>query len=231
MEIKISPSVICADLSRLGQELAELEAAGVDQFHWDVMDGVYVHNLALSPAVIAACRPHSKLPFDVHLGLVDPAAFIPDVAQAGGDIISLQFETTPHIFRALRQIHALGKRAGVVFNPITPVELLEPLLPELDMVTVMTVDFGFAGQQVIWPMLDKARTLRRWAGERGLALDIQVDGQVNAGTMARMVASGANVLVVGTSGLFTLAPTLKESVQIVREQIRAAQENLAVEAA
>ncbi len=179
---------------------------------------------------MAACRPHTKVPFDVHLGLMDPAAYIPDAAEAGADIISLQLETTPHVFRAVRQIHALGKRAGVVINPITPLEVLEPLLPELDMVTVMTVDFGFAGQKLIWPMLEKIRTLRRWVTERGLAVDIQADGQVNAPTIAPILASGANILVVGTSGLFTLAPTLAESVEILRGQIRAAQAGLAMEA-
>lgn len=230
MNIKVSPSVMCADLSRLGQALAELEMAGVDQFHWDVMDGVYVHNLALSPAVMAACRPYTTLPFDVHLGLMDPAAYIPDAAQAGADIISLQLENTPHIFRAVRQIHALGKRAGVVINPITPIDLLEPIVSELDMVTVMTVDFGFAGQSIIWPMLEKVRTLRRWTTERGLTLDIQADGQVNEPTIAPILASGANVLVAGTSGLFTLAPTLAEGVKILRGQIHAAQASQALEA-
>jgi ribulose-phosphate 3-epimerase len=230
MDIKINPSVMCADLSRLGDQIEELDAAGADMFHWDIMDGVYVHNLALSPAVMAACRRYTRLPFDVHLGLTDPASYIPDAAEAGADIISLQFENTPHIFRAVRQIHALGKKAGVVINPITPADLLEPLLSELDMVTVMTVDFGFAGQSIIWPILEKARTLRRWINERGLALDLQVDGQVNGPTIARVVASGANVLVVGTSGLFTLAATLAEGVKILRGQIAAAQASEAMEA-
>jgi ribulose-phosphate 3-epimerase len=230
MDIKINPSVMCADLSRLGEQIEELDAAGVDMFHWDIMDGVYVHNLALSPAVMAACRRYTRLPFDVHLGLVDPASYIPDAAASGADIISLQFENTPHVFRAVRQIHALGKKAGVVINPITPIDMLEPLVSELDMVTLMTVDFGFAGQSIIWPVLEKARTLRRWTAERGLVLDIQVDGQVNAPTIAPILASGANVLVVGTSGLFTLAPTLAEGVSILQEQIAAAQPSETVEA-
>lgn len=223
MKIKISPSVVCADLSRIGEELAELERAGVDQFHWDFMDGVYVHNLALSPAVMAACRRHTTLPFDVHLGMLDPAAYIPDAAGAGADIISLQFERTPHIFRALAQVRSFGKSTGVVVNPITPLEAIAPILPELDLVTIMTVDFGFAGQSFIAPVLDKVRTLRRWVEERNLALDIQVDGQINKPTIAPALASGANVLVVGTSGLFTLAPTLTESVEILHRQVAEAQ--------
>jgi ribulose-phosphate 3-epimerase len=222
MEVKISPSMVCADLSRLGEQVQELDAAGVDLLHWDVMDGRYVHNFALSPDVIAACRSHTALPFDVHLAISDPAAFIDETADAGADIISLQLETTPHIYRAVQQIHRRGKQAGVVVTPVTPLSYLESLLPDLAMVTLMTVDVGFAGQSFIWPVLDKASALRRWIEERNLAVDIQLDGQINAPTIGPAVAAGANVLVVGTSGLFTVAPTLRDAVQVVRSQIAAA---------
>jgi ribulose-phosphate 3-epimerase len=226
MDIKISPSLVCADLSRLGQQIEELEEAGVDMFHWDVMDGLYVHNFALSPAIIAACRPYSRLPFDVHLGISDPAGFITEVAEAGADVISLQLETTPHLHRAVYRIHALGKRAGVVMGPATPLAFLETILAELDMVTLMTVDVGFAGQSFIWPVLDKVRVLRRWVQERGLSLDIQVDGQINAPTIGSAVTAGANVLVVGRSGLFTVADNLREAVKGIRRRISEAQEAL-----
>jgi len=226
MDVKISPSMMCADLSRLGQQIKELEEAGVDMFHWDIMDGLYVHNFALSPAIIAACRPYSQLPFDVHLGISDPAGFITEAAEAGADIISLQLETTPHLHRAVRRIHALGKKAGVVVGPTTPLTFLETILDELDMVTLMTVDVGFAGQSFIWPVLDKVCTLRRWVQERGLSLDIQVDGQINASTIASAVIAGANVLVVGTSGLFAAMENLKEAVKGIRRRITEAQEAL-----
>lgn len=223
MHVKINPSVVCADLSRLGEQIRELDAAGVDLLHWDVMDGRYVHNFALSPDVMAACRSFTALPFDVHLAISDPAAFIDEAASAGADIISLQLETTPHIFRAIQRIHRRGKQAGVVVTPITPISAIESLLPDLALVTLMTVDVGFAGQTFIWPVLDKVRTLRSWIEERSLSLDIQLDGQINAPTIGPAVAAGANVLVVGTSGLFTVAPTLAEAVQVVRGQIATAQ--------
>jgi ribulose-phosphate 3-epimerase len=128
-DIKISPSMMCADLTRLGEQVCELEAAGADLLHWDVMDGVLVHNFALSPAIIAACRPLTRVPFDVHLVLTDPAGFIDEAADAGADVISLQLETTLHIHRAVEKIKKLDKRAGVVLSPMTPLSFLDTILP------------------------------------------------------------------------------------------------------
>jgi ribulose-phosphate 3-epimerase len=219
--IKISPSMMCADLTRLGEEVRALEAAGADMLHWDIMDGQFAHNFALSPMIVAGCRPVTTLPFDVHLGILDPAGFIDEVADAGADIISLQLETTPHLHRAVQRIHARGKKAGVVVNPVTPLCFLETILSEIQMVTLMTVDFGFAGQSFVWPVLDKVRALRRMVHERGLPIDIQVDGQINAPTIGPAVAAGANVLVVGTSGLFTVPGGFAHAMQQIRA--RAAQ--------
>ena len=222
MEYKINPSVVCADLTRLGQQVEELTKAKVDMFHWDVMDGVYVHNFCLTPDIMAACRPFSNLPFDVHLCITNPAGFIDMTAEAGADIISLQLETTPHLHRAVEQIHKRGKQAGVVINPSTPLSHLDSILSELQMVTVMTVDVGFAGQNFIFPMLEKISSLRRTIKDKGLNVDIQIDGQVNSKTIDKVIHAGANVLVVGTSGLFKVDNDLEEAVKKVREQIQSA---------
>lgn len=217
----ISPSMVCADLSQLGKQVQLLDEAGVDMFHWDIMDGVFVHNFCLTPDVIAACRPFSKRPFDVHVCITDPASFISEIAVAGADIISLQFETTPHIFRAIENIKKLGKKAGIVVNPITPVSLFEVLLGEIDMITIMTVDVGFAGQNFIYPMLEKIKQVRRIISEKDLHVDIQVDGNINDKTYEDVIMAGANVLVVGTSGLFTVDEDLKKGVEHINQKVKA----------
>ena len=214
--------MVCADLSQLGQQVEELTRAGVDMFHWDIMDGVFVHSFCLTPGLIAACRKYTQIPFDTHLCLTDPASFIPEVSEAGVDIISLQLETTPHLHRAVEQIHKRGKKAGVVINPATPLSHLESILSELQMVTVMTVDVGFTGQNFIMPMLNKIEKLKAMIKDKCLEVDIQVDGQVNEKTIGKIVKAGGNVLVVGTSGLFNLSDDLKQGVKILREQIRVA---------
>jgi len=219
IDIKISPSVVCADLSQLGNQVKLLDEAGVDLFHWDIMDGVFVHNFCLTPDLITACRPFTKKPFDVHMCIADPASFIPEVVATGSDIISLQYESTPHIFRAVQSIHKAGRKAGVVISPKTPLTDLEYLLGDLQMVTVMTVDVGFAGQTFLDPMLDKIRKLREMIEARHLDVDIQVDGQINDKTFKSVIDAGANVLVVGTSGLFNLDEDLSLGVQKLREKL------------
>jgi ribulose-phosphate 3-epimerase len=218
-EIKISPSVVCADLSQLGNQVKLLDEAGVDLFHWDVMDGVFVHNFCLTPDIIAACRSFTSKPFDVHMCIADPAGFIPEIVETGSDIISLQYESTPHLFRAVQTIHKAGRQAGVVISPKTPLADLEYILGDLQMVTVMTVDVGFAGQTFLTPMLDKIRKLREMIDARGLDVDIQVDGQINDKTFKSVIEAGANVMVVGTSGLFNVDDDLTKGVQIVREKL------------
>ncbi|MDO9545884.1 MAG: ribulose-phosphate 3-epimerase [Pelolinea sp.] len=219
MKIKINPSMVCADLSKLGQQVESLNDAGVDLLHWDIMDGVYVHNFCLTPGIMAACRSFSNLPFDVHLCISDPASFITEVAEAGAGIISLQLETTPHLHRAVEQIHHKGIKAGVVINPSTPLSHLESILSEVQMITVMTVDVGFAGQNFIYPMVDKIAALRKIIDDKGMQIDIQVDGQINAKTFSQVINAGANVLVLGASGLFSLSDDIGNAVQVVRGQI------------
>lgn len=219
MNVKIGASMMCADFTRLGQQIEELQGVGVDLLHWDVMDGLFVHNFALSPDIIAACRARTSLPFDAHLCITDPSSFITEVAQAGADIIEVQLETTLHVHRAVERIHALGKRAGVVLSPSTPLSFLETILQDLDIVTLMTVDAGFAGQSFIWPALEKVRALRKLVLERKLRSDIQVDGQINATSIAAAVRAGANVLVVGTSGLFAASENLQQAMRGLRAHI------------
>ena len=220
----LCPSMVCSDLSRLGQQVQSLTEAGVDMLHWDIMDGVFVHSFCLTPGIIKAGRPYSDLPFDVHVCVTNPESYITEIIAAGGDVISLQYETTPHIFRAVESIHKLGKKAGVVLNPKTPLSSLEYLLDELQMVTLMTVDVGFAGQKFIRPMLRKISALRDIIVKRNLDVDIQVDGQINAKTFRDVILAGANVLIVGTSGLFTVHEDLSTAVRMVREQIASIRE-------
>ncbi len=218
-EIKICPSVVCADLSQLGNQVRLLDEAGVDMFHWDIMDGVFVHNFCLTPDLITACRPFTEKPFDVHMCIADPASFIPEVVNTGSDILSLQYESTPHVFRAVQEIHKAGRQAGIVISPKTSLAEIEYILSEVQMVTVMTVDVGFAGQTFLYPMLDKIRKLRGMIEDRGLEVDIQVDGQINDRTFKDVLEAGANVLVVGTSGLFNLDKELTAAVRMVREKL------------
>ena len=224
--IQLSPSMVCSDLSQLGAQVQILDQAGVDMLHWDIMDGVFVRSFCLTPDVIAACRPFTELPFDVHMCITDPEAFIPVVADASADILSLQFETTPHLFRAIEKIHQRERKAGIVINPKTPISQVELVLGEIQMVTLMTVDVGFAGQQFIMPMLDKIRKLREIIDARGYEIDIQVDGQINFNTFRDVIKAGANVLVVGTSGLFSVDKDLATGVGIVRAEIDAIMNNL-----
>lgn len=212
--------MVCADLSQLGSQVKLLDEAGVEMFHWDIMDGVYVHNFCLTPDIISACRPFTKKPFDVHVCITDPGNFIPEIAATGSDIISLQFETTPHIYRAIEAIRKLDKKPGIVVNPITPVSQFEVLLNEIDMITIMTVDVGFAGQNFIYPMLEKINKVRGIVDSKNLDVDIQVDGQINDKTFNDVIKAGANVLVVGTSGLFTVDKDLKKGVEIVKSKIK-----------
>jgi len=219
MVIKINPAMLCADLSKLGEQVKILSDAGVDLFHWDIMDGVFVHNFCLTPCIMAACRQYSNLPFEVHLCISNPADFIKESVEAGAGIISLQLETTPHIHRAVEQIHKYDVKAGIVINPSTPLSHAESILTEIQMITIMTIDVGFVGQSFIYPMLDKVKALREMITRKDLDIDIQVDGQVNVKTIDKVIKHGANVLVIGSSGLFSLNKDLKIAVQIVKDQI------------
>jgi ribulose-phosphate 3-epimerase len=201
---RIAPSILSADFAQLGAEVSAITAAGADYVHVDVMDGHFVPNLTVGPMVVKALRPHSKLPFDVHLMISPIDPYVPEFAQAGADIISFHPEAGPHAHRTIQLIKSLGKKAGVSLNPGSPISLVDWLLPEVDLVLVMSVNPGFGGQRFIEPSLDKIKELRRRidaVSERqgGRPIDLEVDGGINVETAKQVVAAGADVLVAGTA--------------------------------
>jgi ribulose-phosphate 3-epimerase len=197
--LRIAPSILAADFSRLGEEVRAVEAAGADLVHVDVMDGRFVPNITLGPLVVAAVRKTTKLPLDVHLMIVEPERYVDAFARAGADRISVHLEASPHLHRTVEQIRETGKKAAVAVNPHTPLDGLDVVLPELDMVLLMTVNPGFGGQRFIEAVLPKIRALRAEIDRRGLDLDIQVDGGIDAQTAPEVVAAGATVLVAGSA--------------------------------
>ncbi|PLT46326.1 ribulose-phosphate 3-epimerase [Paenibacillus sp. FSL W8-1187] len=195
----IAPSILSADFAKLGDEIAAIEQAGADWIHVDVMDGRFVPNLTFGPPVISAVRGATKLPFDVHLMIEQPERSIADYAAAGADRITVHLEACTHLHRTLHQIKELGLPAGVAINPGTPISLLEPVLEDVDLVLVMTVNPGFGGQSFIPYSLQKLRDLRSRLHERGLSgVSVQVDGGINPSTSALVREAGANVLVAGS---------------------------------
>lgn len=196
--IKIAPSILSADFSQLGNEIADVEKQGADWIHIDVMDGHFVPNMTIGPLIVEAIRPGTALPLDVHLMIDNPDQYIQAFAESGADWITVHQEASPHLHRTVHAIKDLGVRAGVALNPATPLSTIEYVLDDLDMVLLMTVNPGFGGQSFIPIVLEKIRTLRNMAEERGLTLHIEVDGGINAETAKDVVTHGANVLVAGS---------------------------------
>ena len=196
---RIAPSILAADFARLGEEVSAVTAAGADYIHIDVMDGHFVPNITIGPDIVGALRPHSGLPFDVHLMISPVDPYIEKFAQNGADIITVHPEAGPHLHRTVQMIKSLGKKAGVSLNPGTPVAAVEHVLRELDLVLVMTVNPGFGGQSFIESQLEKIAALRSMIDGEGLDIDLEVDGGINDATAPRAVAAGADVLVAGTA--------------------------------
>ncbi|MDH4007618.1 MAG: ribulose-phosphate 3-epimerase [Desulfuromonadales bacterium] len=197
--IKIAPSILSADFSRLAEEVQAVDRAGADYIHIDVMDGHFVPNITIGPLVVAALRKVTDKPLDVHLMIENPDLYIADFAKAGADIITVHQEAVPHLHRTVQLIKSLGKQAGVSLNPATPVETLDVILDQLDLVLVMSVNPGFGGQAFISTALDKIRALRQRITQRGLATELQVDGGIKVDNIREVVAAGADVLVAGSA--------------------------------
>jgi len=196
---RVVPSILSADFTRLGEQVLAVEAAGVDRFQVDVMDGRFVPNITFGALAIESLRPLTRLAIEAHLMVEPPEDFIARFAQAGADTIIVHQEATPHLHRAIQQIHHLGKNAGVAINPSTPASTLSEVLGSLQLVLVMTVNPGFGGQDFIPETLDKIRQVRRAIQERGLDCEVEVDGGINHQTARLVVEAGANVLVAGSS--------------------------------
>ena len=197
--LRIAPSILSADFACLGEEVRAIDAAGADWIHIDVMDGHFVPNITIGPDIVRALRPHSTLPFDVHLMISPVDTYLDAFAEAGSDILTVHAEAGAHLHRTIQHIKALGKKAGMALNPGTPAEAVQPLLDDLDLILVMSVNPGFGGQSFIASQIDKIKDLRARIDASGREIDLEVDGGINRSNVAEIVAAGADALVAGSA--------------------------------
>jgi ribulose-phosphate 3-epimerase len=218
-KIKLAPSILSADFGRVGEQVAEATRAGADYIHVDVMDGHFVPNITIGPPVVAAIRPHTNLPLDVHLMIEEPDKYIQQFAQAGADIITVHVEVCPHLHRVVESIKELGVKAGVSLNPSTPLTEAEEILPFLDLVLLMSVNPGFGGQRFIESTIGKIKRLRRMLDELGLPAELEVDGGITAEIAPRVARAGARVLVAGAA-VFNKRESVSQAITRIRESLK-----------
>ncbi len=212
--VKIAPSILSADFSRLGEEIKDVELGGADYIHVDVMDGHFVPNITIGPLIVEAIRPVTKLPLDVHLMIENPDQYVEAFAKAGADYITVHVEACRHLHRTIQNIKSYGVKAGVVLNPATPVESIQHVIEDVDMVLLMSVNPGFGGQKFIPSVLPKIKQVREMADEKGLDIEIEIDGGVNEETAKLCIEAGANVLVAG-SAVYN-QPDRKKAIEALR---------------
>lgn len=213
--VKIAPSILSADFARLGEEVRTATEAGADYIHVDVMDGHYVPNITMGPAILRAIRPVTALPLDVHLMISDPDRYLEDFAKAGANILTVHVEATLHIYRTLQAIHNLGLKAGVALNPGTSLSNIEEVLPYADLILIMTVEPGFGGQSFIPAVLHKLGRLSELLQNRNLSPEVEVDGGIDPQTTPQVIQRGANVLVAG-SAIFNKRASVNENIRLLR---------------
>jgi ribulose-phosphate 3-epimerase len=212
----IAPSILSADFAKLGQEVHAVDEAGADWIHIDVMDGHFVPNLTIGPGVVKALRPHTSKPFDVHLMISPVDAFLDAFAEAGADIITVHPEAGPHLHRTIQHIKSLGKKAGVSLNPATPVDVLDYVLDDIDLVLVMSVNPGFGGQKFIHSQLGKIELIGERIVQRGLKVELEVDGGIDPETARQAVGAGATALVAGTAVFRGGPPAYADNIKALR---------------
>ncbi|HCO70781.1 D-allulose 6-phosphate 3-epimerase [Enterococcus casseliflavus] len=224
--VKISPSLMCMDISKFEEQINCLNQT-VDYYHIDIMDGHYVSNMTLSPWFIEQLKNHTKIPLDVHLMVTNPIAYVEQLLDLGVEVISIHAEfLNGHAFRLSQTIKQHGKKMGVVLNPETPLNLITDYLHLIDIVTVMTVDPGFAGQSFISESLDKVRKLKDYRKENNLIFEIQIDGSCNKNTYHKMIAAGADILILGSSGLFKVDDSIEKAIAVMQMHVAAAVQEL-----
>jgi ribulose-phosphate 3-epimerase len=219
MTYKIAPSILTADFARLGEQIRAAEMGGADWIHLDIMDGHFVPNITFGPVLVGAVRQITKLPLDVHLMIEQPERYLADFAQTGADRLTVHVETCPHLHRTIQQIKELGCKAGVTLNPATPLSSLEEILPDVDLVLVMSVNPGFGGQSYIPSSTTKIARLRAMLDAIGSPAELEVDGGINAATIAEVVGAGATVLVIG-SAIFNSKAPIAENIRQLQAHAR-----------